>query len=75
MTDSIMSFAERHGSGRSLRPLGVFCLFQRSDWWNVLYSIMGNVVFTTNSAVKHDYFKNKALTEANNTINYKQTTS
>jgi len=27
---------------------------QHCVWWNFLYSIMGNVVFTTNSAVKQE---------------------
>jgi len=34
-----------------------FCVFLLSDWWKFLYSIMGNVVFTINPTVKHNYFK------------------
>lgn len=37
----------------------LWCAFlAKTDWWTFLNSIMGNVVFIMNSAIKHDSLKN-----------------
>lgn len=41
-TESTASFMVLHGSGRS--SIGLLCSLQLPDWFNFLYSILGNEV-------------------------------
>ncbi len=60
----IASFALLRESGRS--SVLVWCSLRLSDWWNFLYSIMGNVVFNQSFCCKSQLVKTQVETDGFN---------